>query len=793
LTLSFTLDTYHTGKEPKCFFDDGVQSLPTMKKQDRASTLHPPDAGVWGKRRRRPDVKKEKGRKHIIQPNRTTFIRHKQLLITGALLTTLLLLLFGIFSQLQPPDLTMPATGVTIIDYSKFLAQVRSGNVLAVSLQDQDITGALARQLPRGQVTPAPQAKMIPLQAIPAIGTGRVSTEASPPLYPAQLVSTHLPASGDATLIALLASKHVAIKTLPSAQISPWVLLIWKLLPFLFLLGMLVWVLFPNRRVRSPGPVDDYKHINQVRNRAESERRNSPVPESSIDDTSSRNKSAHARVSSEVRPELQPPPVTFVDVAGIDEVRQEVEELVQFLRAPEHFERLGARIPRGALLVGPPGTGKTLLAKAVAGEAGVPCFNVSASAFVEMYVGVGAKRVRDLFHLARENAPCVIFIDELDAVGRKRTMSLGGSDERDQTLNQLLVELDGFAARQTIVVLAATNRADILDPALLRPGRFDRHVNVSLPDRAGRQAILRVHTRHTPLHDEVSLEHLARLTTGMSGADLANLVNEAALCAARRDLECITSACFEEALARVLLGAQRPIVLSDKERRIIAFHEAGHALVAHHLPEADRVSSVTILPRGQSLGVTQFVAEEDRYNYSRERIMTRLIMGLGGRAAEELVFGPDQVTTGAENDFQVVTGLARKMVTRWGMSERMGVMFVEGRAAASGPGLRYHNGDALSTRSRTLVADASGQLLLNGGDLPARQQRFGTRDAAASEASSASMASLIDQEVQSLLSEGYQIAKTLLSEHSDQLNKLAQALMEREQLDRAAFEQLLSA
>jgi len=279
----------------------------------------------------------------------------------------------------------------------------------------------------------------------------------------------------------------------------------------------------------------------------------------------------------------------------------------------------------------------------------------------------------------------------------------------------------------------------------------------------------------------------------MSGADLANLVNEAALCAARRNLERITSACFEEALARVLLGAQRPIVLSEAEQRIIAFHEAGHALVAHHLPEADRVNSVTILPRGQSLGVTQFVAEEDRYNYSREKLMARLAVGLGGRAAEELTFGPDRVTTGAENDFQVVTGLARKMVTRWGMSERVGAMFVEGRAPASGPGLRYHNGDALSARSRTLAVGVDGRLLLNGGDLPARQHRFVPPDAAASEASSANMATLIDQEVQRLLSEGYQMAKTLLSEHDDQLNRLALALMEREQLDRAAFEQLVSA
>src|SRR5712692_6578757 len=593
-------------------------------------------------------------------------------------------------------------------------------------------------------------------------------------------------------LIPLLMSKHVVIQALPSAQLPAWISQLWKPVSFLFFLLIFAWLLFPDRRVRPPGPVGDHMHINQIRNRAEPERRDSQAPETSGGDISARDKSAHEHTSSPGRPELEPPPITFAEVAGIDEVRQEVEELVQFLRAPEHFERLGARIPRGALLVGPPGTGKTLLAKAVAGEAGVPFFSVSASEFVEMYVGVGAKRVRDLFQRARENAPCVIFIDELDAVGRKRTPRLTGSDERDQTLNQLLVELDGFATRQTIVVLAATNRADILDAALLRPGRFDRHISVSLPDRAGRLAILQVHTRRTPLHEEMSLERLAQLTTGMSGADLANLVNEAALCAARRNLERITGACFEEALARVLLGAQRPIVLSETEQRIIAFHEAGHALVAYHLPGADRVNGVTILPRGQSLGVTQFVAEEDRYNHSRESLMARLAVGLGGRAAEELTFGPDRVTTGAENDFQVVTGLARKMVTRWGMSEQVGVMFVEGRASATGPGLSYHNGDVLSARSRTLAVDADGQLLLNGGDLLARQLRFGTPDAAASEVSSASMATLIDLDVQRLLSEGYQIAQTLLNEHDDQLNKLALALMEREQLDRAAFEQLVS-
>jgi ATP-dependent metalloprotease FtsH len=747
-------------------------------------------------------VNREKGRT-AIQRVRTTFIRQKQLLLTEVLLTALLLL-FGICSRLPAPDLTPSPSSLIVIDYSTFIAQVRADNVLAVSLQDQNIEGLLARPLSARQATSARQTKMNALQALVAHVAGSYVRSsdvpifglapaiASLPLDPARLVFTRLPGRGDSTLTPLLMSKHVVINTLPSAQLSPWFSLLWKSIPFLFLL-ILACILFSGRRVRSPGAVGDHMRINQVRNRAEPERRDSQAPETSFDDTSARNKRVPANTSTPVRPELEPPPVTFADVAGIDEVRQEVEELVQFLRAPEHFERLGARIPRGALLVGPPGTGKTLLAKAVAGEAGVPFFSVSASEFVEMYVGLGAKRVRELFSKARENAPCVIFLDELDAVGRKRTPRLGGNDERDQTLNQLLVELDGFAARQTIVVLAATNRADILDSALLRPGRFDRHISVSLPDRAGREAILQVHTRSTPLHEEVSLERLARLTTGMSGADLANLVNEAALCAARRNLECISSACFEEALARVLLGVQRPIVLSEAERRIVAFHEAGHALVAHHLPEADRVNGVTILPRGQSLGVTLFVADEDRYNYSRERLMTRLAVGLGGRAAEELTFGPDRVTTGAENDFQVVTGLARKMVTRWGMSAQLGVMFVDGRVPATGPDLQYHNGDVLPARSRTLAIDIDGRLVLNGGDLSARQHHFRTPDAAASEAGSASMATVIDQEVQRLLSEGYQMAKTVLSEHNDQLDRLALALMEREQLDRAAFEQLVSA
>ena len=489
------------------------------------------------------------------------------------------------------------------------------------------------------------------------------------------------------------------------------------------------------------------------------------------------------------------PAVTFADVAGINEVRQELEEIVQFLRAPERFDRLGAHIPRGALLVGPPGTGKTLLAKAVASEAGVPFFSMSSSEFVEMFVGVGASRVRDLFAKARQAAPCVIFLDELDAVGRKRSMRVGGNDERDQTLNQLLVELDGFNARQSVVVMAATNRVDILDKALLRPGRFDRQITVSLPDRVGRQAILEIHTRKTPLHDEVSLERLARLTTGMSGADLANLVNEAALCAARQDLEHLNHDCFEDALARVQLGALRPIVMHEREKRIIAFHEGGHALVAYHLHEADTVNRVTILPRGQSLGVTQFTAEEDRYNYSRETLMARIAVGLGGRVAEELTFGPERVTTGAENDLQVVTDLARRMVTRWGMSEEVGVMFADYRADAGGAGLnmRRIDLDDVQTGPRSLVMDVDGNLLLHGGNVPAqRQYLFAMADPDANSSTSTSMASLVDREVQRILHQGYEMAREVLSTHSDQLNRLAEALMSLEQLDRKQFEALLA-
>jgi cell division protease FtsH len=369
------------------------------------------------------------------------------------------------------------------------------------------------------------------------------------------------------------------------------------------------------------------------------------------------------------------PQVTFADVAGEEEAKQELTEVVDFLRNPQKYHQLGARLPRGVLLVGPPGTGKTLMARAVAGEAGVPFFSVSASEFVEMFVGVGASRVRDLFDKAKQNAPAIVFVDELDAVGRQRFAGLGGSnDEREQTLNQMLVEMDGFETNQEVIVMAATNRPDVLDPALLRPGRFDRQVVVGLPDRSGREAVLNIHTRGLPLASDVDKSSIARGTTGFSGADLANLVNEAALTAARRSRKEITAADFEEALDKILLGTTRNGLMNPKEREVVAYHEAGHAMVAHFTPGADPLRKVSIVPRGRALGVTVQMPEEDRHNYSRTFLQGRLAMLLGGRAAEMVIY--DEVTTGAENDLKEATGLARRMVGLWGMSEDLGPVYL---------------------------------------------------------------------------------------------------------------------
>ena len=369
------------------------------------------------------------------------------------------------------------------------------------------------------------------------------------------------------------------------------------------------------------------------------------------------------------------PQVTFADVAGEEEAKKELTEVVDFLRNPSKYHQLGARLPRGVLLVGPPGTGKTLTARAVAGEAGVPFFSISASEFVEMFVGVGASRVRDLFERAKAASPAIIFIDEMDAVGRQRFAGLGGSnDEREQTLNQLLVEMDGFDTNQEVIVMAATNRPDVLDPALLRPGRFDRQVVVGLPDRKGREAILQIHTRGIPIAREVDIPGIARATTGFSGADLSNLVNEAALMAARKNRKEITNADFDEALDKILLGTTRTGLTNPREREIVAYHEGGHAIVAHLTPGADPLRKVTIVPRGRALGVAIQTPEEDRYNVSRGYLLGRLAVALGGRAAEILKF--EEVTTGAESDLKQATTLARRMVGLWGMSDEVGPVYL---------------------------------------------------------------------------------------------------------------------
>jgi len=720
------------------------------------------------------------------------------------MLLLLVVLLFGIASQLRPPVISASPNGETVIDYSTFIDQVKAGNVQAVTIRGEDISGLLATPVtPRNAAHPQgstdqsvrPLSKMTTADYIAwtryinAANPGIANMAGSPALNPDRVVSAHVPGGQDASLMSLLLSNHVVVNVQPPSQPAAWISLLWRFVPFILLVVVLLVFLAARNGPRMGRSMND--RMNQIgKSRA---RRVEPVREKETDLVQSAKKSTALtpKTGNAGRPAVRSS-VTFADVAGIDEVRTELEEIVQFLRTPERFSRLGARIPRGALLVGPPGTGKTLLARAVAGEAGVPFFSISASEFVEMFVGVGASRVRDLFNQARQVAPSVIFIDEIDAVGRKRAMRATGNDERDQTLNQLLVELDGFDPRKAVVVMAATNRADILDKALLRPGRFDRRITVSLPDRAGREAILKVHTRRTPLHEEVNLVRLARMTTGMSGADLANLVNEAALSAARQDLEHITHACFEDALARVQLGALRPIVMCEQERRIIAIHEGGHALVAHHLPEADTVNRVTILPRGQSLGVTQFIAEEDRYNYSRQTLMARIAVGLGGRVAEELTFGHDYVTTGAENDLQVVTDLARRMVTRWGMSEEIGVVFADYQAQGDASlNMRRLDPDAFPAQARSLAMDANGSLVLNGNFLS--PQTLSMAIPTPQSTNGVMMNALIDAEVRRILSEGQAMARAILTEHNDQLLLLADTLIECEQLDRTQFETLLQA
>ncbi|MGO9468420.1 MAG: ATP-dependent zinc metalloprotease FtsH [Isosphaeraceae bacterium] len=435
---------------------------------------------------------------------------------------------------------------------------------------------------------------------------------------------------------------------------------------------------------------------------------------------------------------------TFDEVAGLENAKSELQEIVEFLKNPEKFQRLGGRIPKGVLLNGPPGTGKTLLARAVAGEAGVPFFSISGSEFIQMFVGVGASRVRDMFKTAKENSPCILFIDEIDAVGRVRGAGLGGGhDEREQTLNQILTEMDGFSPSESVIVLAATNRPDVLDPALLRPGRFDRHVTVDLPTKKGRLEILKVHTRNVPLAADVDLEKIARSTVGMSGADLANLVNEAALLATRSDKTAVDSQDLEAALDKVILGAKREDVITEKDKRATAYHESGHALVGWLTPKSDPVHKVTIIPRGRALGVTQYLPEEDRVSSNESQIQARLDSLMGGRAAERLVYG--DLSTGAAMDLEMATRLVRKMVSQWGMSERVGP--VSFRLSSENP--------------------------------------FLGREISEPRDHSEHMQQIIDEEVARVLREADDRAYRLLDEHRDELERLTEALIEREVLTEA--------
>ncbi len=445
------------------------------------------------------------------------------------------------------------------------------------------------------------------------------------------------------------------------------------------------------------------------------------------------------------------PKATFVDVAGCDEAKDALQEIIEFLREPKKFQRLGGRIPKGVMLVGPPGTGKTLLARAVAGEAGVPFFSISGSDFVEMFVGVGAARVRDLFEQGKKNAPCIIFIDELDAVGRHRGAGIGGGhDEREQTLNQLLVDMDGFDTSGGVIVVAATNRPDVLDPALLRAGRFDRQVMVDLPDVRGREAILNVHAREKPLAGEVDLERLARGTPMFSGADLENIMNEAALLAAKSGYDDIPMQCFEDAKDRVMMGPERrSLVISDRERRITAFHEAGHALVSHCHPDVDPNYKVSIIPRGRALGVNVSLPLEDRHNHTRAQLMGRISHGLGGRIAEELIFG--EQTTGAKNDFEQATDIARRMVCEFGMSEKLG---------------------PLSFGQRD-------------------EQIFLGREIATHKDFSEQTAVLIDEEVRKVVETAWAAASDIMRTHVDKLHALAESLLENETLDSDDIDRLL--
>jgi cell division protease FtsH len=598
-----------------------------------------------------------------------------------------------VFLPQGTPEVTLP--------YSSFIDQVEKGNVASVTITGSTITGTFNTAIPAPATTPAPGTT----PTAPAAGT-------TPTTY-TEFTTTFPSVTGDANLIPLLQANGVQINVTPPT--SPIIsLLLTTILPIGLLAIVMIVILRSVSRGQSGSGIFNFGKTK-------------------------------ARLNAPDHPQ-----VTFDDVAGVDEAKQDLQEVVDFLRRPQKYHRLGARIPRGVLLVGPPGTGKTLLARAVAGEAGVPFFIISASEFVEMFVGVGASRVRDLFEQAKASSPAIVFIDELDAVGRRRGTGLGNvNDEREQTLNQLLVEMDGFDERHETIVIAATNRPDVLDPALLRPGRFDRQVTVGLPDKRGREGILKIHTRSLRLSADVDLSVIAQSTTGFSGADLANLCNEAALLAARNNQEQISKRNFDEAVDRIVLGAARALMLNERERRIIAYHESGHAIVAWYSPAADPVYKVTIIPRGRALGVTEQLPGEDQYNYSKEYLLSRLAVMLGGRVAEEVAIG--EITTGAESDLVEASRLARRMITRWGMGT-LGPMAIS--TDEEQPFLGYE-----ITQGREFSEETAAK---------------------------------VDRDVQGLLKERYQVVQGMLGkEYRDKLDQLASALLKEETVDQDNLTKIL--
>ncbi len=527
---------------------------------------------------------------------------------------------------------------------------------------------------------------------------------------------TYSPETDNNTIIGLLEKSNIKYNAKPR-ETSIWLPLLYQMFPFIIIIGL--WVFFMRQMQGGGG-------------------------KGAMSFGKSR-----ARLLGEDQIKI-----TFGDVAGVEEAKEEVSELVEFLSDPGKFQKLGGKIPRGVLLVGSPGTGKTLLARAIAGEAKVPFFTISGSDFVEMFVGVGASRVRDMFEQAKKHAPCIIFIDEIDAVGRHRGAGLGGGhDEREQTLNQLLVEMDGFEGNDGVIVIAATNRPDVLDPALLRPGRFDRQVVVPLPDIRGREQILKVHMRKVPISDNVKASIIARGTPGFSGADLANLINEAALFAARANKSLVDMEDMEKAKDKIMMGAERKsMVMSEDEKRNTAFHEAGHAIVGLLVPSHDPVYKVTIIPRGRALGVTMFLPEEDRYSYSKERLESSISSLFGGRLAEELIFGPEKVTTGASNDIQRTTELARNMVTKWGLSERLGPM---------------------------TYSEEEGEIFL--GHSVAQHKNV-----------SDETTHVIDEEIRAIVDKNYKRAKEILSDNLDKLHAMSDALMKFETIDAEQIKDIMA-